>query len=60
MESTHYRRAYRLRSFFADFEKYLEKKRRKIGNGSFGSSRAQRELISQILKRFRKMKKKYK
>jgi len=40
--------------------KYLEKKKRKIGNGSYGYSRAQRELISQILKRFRKMQMKYK
>jgi hypothetical protein len=29
---------------FPDFEKYFEKKRRKIGNGSFGNSRTECEL----------------
>ncbi|MGA7975864.1 MAG: hypothetical protein WB975_01385 [Nitrososphaeraceae archaeon] len=32
-----------------DFEKYLEKKRRKIGNTSHGFDRGQHELITQIV-----------
>ena len=31
-----------------DFEKYLEKKKRKIGNTSHGFDRGQHELITQI------------
>ena len=32
-----------------DFEKYLEKKRRKIGNTSHGFDRGQHEFITQIV-----------
>ena len=40
-----------------DFEKYLEKKKRKLGNGSHGFDRGQHDLIMQISKKFRKLKK---
>ena len=33
-----------------DFEKYLEKKKRKIGNASHGFDRGQHELITQLWK----------
>jgi hypothetical protein len=42
-----------------DFEKYLEKKKRKLGNGSHGFDRGQHDLIMQISKKFRKLKKRY-
>ena len=42
-----------------DFEKYLEKKKRKIGNASHGFERGQHELITQIWKKLKKLKKRY-
>ena len=42
-----------------DFEKYLEKKKRKIGNASHGFNRGQHELITQIWKKLKKLKKRY-
>ena len=41
-----------------DFEKYLEKKRLKIGNASHGFDRGQHELITQLSK-LRKLEKQY-
>ena len=46
-------------SLILDFEKYLENKRRKIGNASHGFDRGQHDLIIQISKKFRKLKKRY-
>jgi hypothetical protein len=43
-----------------DFEKYLKKKKHKIGNGSHGFSRGQHDLILQIIKRLKKLKKQHK
>jgi len=42
-----------------DFEKYLEKKKHKIGNATHGFDRGQHELITQIMKKLRKLKKRY-
>ena len=42
-----------------DFEKYLEKKKRKIGNATHGFDRGQHELITQIWKKLKKLKKRY-
>ena len=42
-----------------NFETYLKKKKRKIGNGSHGFSRGQHDLIIQIIKRLKKLKKEY-
>ena len=41
-----------------DFEKYLEKKKRKIGNASHGFDRGQHELITKLSK-LRKLEKQY-
>ena len=46
-------------SSLLDFEKYLEKKKRKIGNSSYGFNRGQHELIIQILRKVRKLKNSY-
>ena len=46
-------------SLILDFEKYLEKNKRKIGNASYGFERGQHDLIMQISKKFRKLKKHY-
>ena len=46
------------KSIVLDFEKYLEKKKRKIGNASHGFDRGQHELITQLLK-LRKLEKQY-
>ena len=46
------------KSLILDFEKYLEKKKRKIGNASHGFDRGQHDLIIQISKS-RKLKKRY-
>ena len=46
-------------SLILDFEKYLEKKKRKIGNSSYGFNRGQHELIIQTLKKLRKLKNSY-
>ena len=42
-----------------DFEKYLEKKKRKLGKASHGFERGQHELITQIWKKLKKLKKRY-
>ena len=47
------------KSLVLDFEKYLEKKKRKIGNASHGFERGQHELITQIWKKLKKLKKRY-
>jgi len=47
------------KSLVLDFEKYLEKKKRKIGNASHGFDRGQHELITQIWKKLKKLKKRY-
>ena len=47
------------KSIVLDFEKYLEKKKRKIGNASHGFDRGQHELITQIWKKLKKLKKRY-
>ncbi|MGB8152970.1 MAG: hypothetical protein WCF97_03550 [Nitrososphaeraceae archaeon] len=41
-----------------DFEKYMEKKKRKIGNASHGFDRGQHELITKLSK-LRKLEKQY-
>ncbi|MGA7978086.1 MAG: hypothetical protein WB975_12695 [Nitrososphaeraceae archaeon] len=46
------------KSLVLDFEKYLEKKKRKIGNASHGFDRGQHELITQLSK-LRKLEKQY-
>jgi hypothetical protein len=46
------------KSLVLDFEKYLEKKKRKIGNATHGFYRGQHELITQISK-LRKLEKQY-
>ncbi|MGA8844818.1 MAG: hypothetical protein WB511_14635 [Nitrososphaeraceae archaeon] len=48
-----------VKALIQDFEKYLEKKKRKIGNASSGFDRGQRELMSQISKKLRKLEKRY-
>jgi hypothetical protein len=40
-------------SLILDFEKYLEKKKRKIGNASYGFDRGQHDLIMQISKKLK-------
>ena len=47
------------KSLVLDFEKYLEKKKRKLGNASHGFERGQHELITQIWKKLKKLKKRY-
>ena len=47
------------KSLILDFEKYLEKKKRKIGNATHGFDRGQHDLIMQILKKLRKLEKRY-
>ena len=47
------------KSLILDFEKYLEKKKRKIGNATHGFDRGQHDLIMQILKKLRKLEKQY-
>ena len=47
------------KSLILDFEKYFEKKKRKIGNASHGFDRGQHDFIMQISKKFRKIKKHY-
>ena len=47
------------KSLILDFEKYLEKKKRKIRNATYGFNRGQHELIIQILKKLRKLGKRY-
>jgi hypothetical protein len=42
-----------------DLEKYLEKKKRKIGNATHGFERGQHELLNQISKKLRKLEKQY-
>ena len=42
-----------------DFEKYLQKKKRKIGNATHGFDRGQQELITQIWKKLKKLEKRY-
>ena len=42
-----------------DFDKYLKKKKAKIGHASHGFGRGQRDLIAQIAKRFKKIKRNY-
>jgi hypothetical protein len=44
----------------SEFEKYLRKKKNKIGNESIGYSRGQKEAIMQMLKKVKKLRKKYK
>lgn len=48
------------RDIILDLEKYLEKKKRKIGNATHGFARGQHELIRQILRKLRKLEKRYK
>ena len=47
------------KSLILDFEKYLEKKKRKLGNATHGFERGQHELIMQISKKLRRLKKHY-
>ena len=42
-----------------DFERYLKKKKRIIGNSTHGFDRGQQDLILQIIKRLKKLKKEY-
>lgn len=42
-----------------DFEKYLQKKKRKIGNATHGFDRGQQELITKIWKKLKKLEKRY-
>ena len=46
------------KSLIRDFEKYLEKKKHKLGNAYHGFDRGQHDLIMQISK-LRKLKKHY-
>ncbi|HEY7110711.1 MAG TPA: hypothetical protein VH415_14900 [Nitrososphaeraceae archaeon] len=45
------------RTAVLQFERYLKKKKNKMGNSAHGYERGQRELLVQILKRLRKIKK---
>ena len=47
-------------SVISEFEKYLRKKKKKIGNESHGHSRGQKEAVVQMLKKLKKLRKKYK
>ena len=47
------------KSLIVDFEKYLEKKKRKLSKSTFGFNRGQHELNIQILKKLKKLKKHY-
>ena len=47
------------KSLILDFEKYLEKKKRKLRKATYGFDRGQHELIIQILKNLRKLEKRY-
>ena len=47
------------KGIIVDLEKYLEKKKRKIGNATHGFERGQHELLNQISKKLRKLKKQY-
>ena len=47
------------KSLILDFEKYLEKKKRKLSNATHGFDRGQHELILQISKKLRRLKKHY-
>ena len=47
------------KGIIADLEKYLEKKKRKIGNATHGFERGQHELLNQISKKLRKLEKQY-
>lgn len=47
------------RDIILDLEKYLEKKKHKIGNATHGFDRGQHELIRQILRKLRKLEKRY-
>ena len=47
------------KSLILDFEKYLEKKKRKLSKSTYGFNRGQHELIIQILKKLKKLKKHY-
>lgn len=46
------------RTAILQFERYLKKKKQKEGNSAHGYERGQRELLVQILKRLKKIKKK--
>ena len=45
------------RTVVLEFERYLKKKKHKIGNSAHGYGRGQRELLVLILKRLKKLKK---
>jgi len=47
------------KSLILDFEKYLAKKKRKLRKATYGFDRGQHELIIQILKKLKKLKKHY-
>jgi hypothetical protein len=47
------------KGIIADLEKYLEKKKRKIGNATHGFERGQHELLNQNSKKLRKLEKQY-
>jgi len=47
------------KGIIVDLEKYLEKKKRKIGNSTHGFERGQHELLNQISKKLRKLEKQY-
>ena len=48
------------KSLVLEFEKYLKKKKqKKLGNSTYGFNRGQHELIVQILKKLKKLKKHY-
>ena len=47
------------KSLILDFENYLEKKKRKLSKATYGFDRGQHELIIQILKKLKKLKKHY-
>lgn len=47
------------KSLILDLEKYLEMKKRKVGNGTHGFDRGQHDLITQVLKKLRKLQKQY-
>jgi hypothetical protein len=47
------------KGIIVDLEKYLEKKKRKIGNATHGFERGQYELLNQISKKLRKLEKQY-
>jgi len=57
---TAYEMNYVDKDIILDLEKYLEKKKRKIGNATHGFDRGQHELIVQILRKLRKLEKRYK